>query len=107
MLLLTADVDVDRLELAAADARRAGTPAAYRAALAIYGGELLPENRYDDWAFGRRDELAALAAELAEEIAALEPAETGRARCRRTRARSSAAGGSSPSSARCSGTPAC
>jgi hypothetical protein len=27
-----------------------GTLAAYRAALAIYGGELLPENRYDDWA---------------------------------------------------------
>ena len=46
----SADVDVDRLELAAADARRAGTAAAYRAALALYGGELLPENRYDDWA---------------------------------------------------------
>ena len=27
-----------------------GTPGAYRAALALYGGELLPENRYDDWA---------------------------------------------------------
>ena len=59
-----ADVDVDRFELAAADARRAGTAAAYRAALAVYGGELLPENRYDDWAIGRRDELADLCAEL-------------------------------------------
>src|SRR5881392_1174547 len=33
LLHLTADVDVDRLEIAAADARRAMTPAAYRAAL--------------------------------------------------------------------------
>src|SRR3954468_23121307 len=47
VLFLTADVDVDRLEAAAVDARRTGTPAAYRAALAIDAGELLPENRYD------------------------------------------------------------
>ena len=66
LLHLAADVDVDRLELAAADARRARTPAAYRAALSLYGGELLPENRYDDWAEGRRDELSELAAELAD-----------------------------------------
>lgn len=64
-LRLVADVDVDRLERAAADARRAGTPAAYRAALGLYSGELLPENRYDDWATDRRDDLAELAAELA------------------------------------------
>ncbi|MGZ4354172.1 MAG: ATP-binding protein [Gaiellaceae bacterium] len=75
VLFLAADVDVDRLELAAADARRTGTPAAYRAALAIYGGELLPENRYDDWAADRRDELAELVAELGEELAALGPAD--------------------------------
>ncbi len=75
VLFLTADVDVDRLELAAADARRTGTPAAYRAALAIYGGELLPENRYDDWAADRRDSLAELVAELAEEFAVLGPAD--------------------------------
>jgi predicted ATPase len=71
VLQLTADVDVDGLELAAADARRAATPAAYRAALSLYGGELLPENRYDDWAVQRRDELAGLAAELEEGLAAL------------------------------------
>src|SRR4051794_37318428 len=65
MLQLAAavDVDVDLLELAAADARRAGTPAAYRAVLALYAGELLPENRYDDWATERRESLADLAAE--------------------------------------------
>ncbi len=44
---------------------------AYRAALALYGGELLPENRYDDWAETRREELATLAAELEGEAAAL------------------------------------
>ena len=71
VLALAADVDVKRFELAALDARRTGTPAAYRAALAIYGGELLPENRYDDWAMGRRDELAELAEALAAELAAL------------------------------------
>ena len=64
-LHLNADVDVDRLEQAAADARRTGTLAAYRGALELYGGELLPENRYDDWAASRRDELTDLAAELA------------------------------------------
>ena len=71
VLTLTADIDVDRFELAAADARRLETPAAYRAAVALYTGELLPENRYDDWAETRREELATLAAELEEESAAL------------------------------------
>ncbi len=71
VLSLTADVDVDRFELAAAHARRVETPAAYRAALALYGGELLPENRYDDWAEPRRKELATLATALEEESAAL------------------------------------
>jgi predicted ATPase len=66
LLQLVADVDVDRLEQAAADARRVGTPSAYRAALSLYAGELLPENRYDDWVEGRREDLAELAAELAE-----------------------------------------
>src|SRR5206468_5443002 len=55
----------------AADARRAGTPAAYRAALSLYG-ELLPENRYDDWAESRRVELAELATELTDELAAFD-----------------------------------
>src|SRR5205823_4228366 len=44
MLRLEAEVDVDLLERAAADARQAGTASAYRAALALYAGELLPEN---------------------------------------------------------------
>jgi predicted ATPase len=71
VLTLAADIDVQRFELAAANARRVETPAAYRAALSLYGGELLPENRYDDWAETRRDELARLAVELAAEAADL------------------------------------
>jgi predicted ATPase len=68
LLRLHAEVDVERFERAAVDARRAGTPAARRAALSLYAGELLPENRYDDWAEQRRDELARLHAELTEEL---------------------------------------
>ena len=99
------DVDVDLLELAAADARRMKTAAAYRAVLSLYRGELLPENRYDDWAEARREELAELAAALAEESAAL--GTTAPFACRRMRARSSAASASSRSWSRCSGTRAC
>jgi hypothetical protein len=78
VLQLTAEVDVEAFEQAAAAARRARTPAAYRAALALYRGELLPENRYDDWAAGRRDELAELAETLSHELGAAGPADTDR-----------------------------
>jgi predicted ATPase len=71
LIRLHANVDVDAFEFAAADARRLATPAAYRAALSLYGGELLPENRYDDWAEERRDVLAQLEAELADELGGL------------------------------------
>src|SRR5436305_8984189 len=67
VLSLVAEVDVDLLDAAATEARRLKTPAAYRAALSLYRGELLPENRYDDWAETRREELATLAVELADE----------------------------------------
>ena len=75
LLELNADVDVARFERAVVDARRAGTPAVYRAALSLYGGDLLPENRYDDWADERRDALAELRAWLAAELAELGAAE--------------------------------
>jgi predicted ATPase len=71
LLRLTAEVDVDQLEQAAAEARRRATPAAYRAALSMYTGELLPENRYDDWVEDRREELAELADALEEELPAI------------------------------------
>ena len=50
-------VDVDAFEEAAATARRAKDPAAYRAAIDLYAGELLPADRYEEWAEGRRQEL--------------------------------------------------
>src|SRR5215207_9041333 len=50
-------VDVDAFEEAAATARRARDPGAYRAALELYAGELLPGDRYEEWAEGRRHEL--------------------------------------------------
>jgi len=72
LLHLHADVDVERFEQAAVAARRSRTPWAYRAALGLYGGELLPENRYDDWAEHRRTALAELSAALASELAELD-----------------------------------
>ncbi|HTP21851.1 MAG TPA: tetratricopeptide repeat protein [Solirubrobacteraceae bacterium] len=78
LLRLNAEVDVERFERATADARDACTHAGYEAALSVYRGELLPENRYDDWVIDRREELADLAEALAEELAALGPAVTRR-----------------------------
>ena len=71
VLRLEADVDVDTFEQAAADARRERTPQACRRALALYGGELLPENRYDDWASLEREHLADLHAKLEQLLAEL------------------------------------
>jgi len=49
-------VDVDAFEEAAATARGAMEPATYRAALDLYEGDLLPEDRYEEWTAGRREE---------------------------------------------------
>jgi predicted ATPase len=64
LLTLRASVDIDEFERAAEQARRSGSAGTYRAAMSLYGGELLPENRYEDWASGRREEIEALRAEL-------------------------------------------
>jgi DNA-binding SARP family transcriptional activator len=50
-------VDVEAFEEEAATARRSCEPAAYRAAVRLYTGDLLPEDRYEDWVEGRREEL--------------------------------------------------
>jgi predicted ATPase/DNA-binding SARP family transcriptional activator/DNA-binding CsgD family transcriptional regulator len=42
-------VDVEAFEQAAEAARYSGDPAAYRAAIDLYAGELLPEERYEEW----------------------------------------------------------
>jgi hypothetical protein len=67
LLTLRASVDLDDFERAGEQACRAGSAGAYRAALSLYGGELLPENRYEDWARERRDEIEQLRAELEAE----------------------------------------
>jgi len=41
-------LDVEGFEEAAATARRSGDPAAYRAALNLYAGELLPKDPYEE-----------------------------------------------------------
>jgi DNA-binding SARP family transcriptional activator len=50
-------VDAESFEEASAAARRAREPSAYRAALDLYAGELLPQDRYEEWAQERREEL--------------------------------------------------
>jgi DNA-binding SARP family transcriptional activator len=50
-------VDAEAFEEAAAAARRARDPAAYRAAVDLYAGELLPGDRYEAWAEDRRQGL--------------------------------------------------
>ena len=50
-------VDAEAFEDAVAAARRTGEPAAYRAAVDLYAGDLLPKDRYEPWAEKRRGEL--------------------------------------------------
>ena len=76
-------VDVDAFEAQAAEARALRTADAYRCALELYTGELLPEDRYEEWAQSRRAalhetqlalrvELAELQAEAGDRAAAVE-----------------------------------
>ncbi|MBV9547095.1 MAG: AAA family ATPase [Chloroflexi bacterium] len=53
-------VDAEAFEHAAAEARRDSDPRAYQAALDLYAGELLPEDRYEDWAAGPRESLQSI-----------------------------------------------
>ena len=62
-------VDVDAFEEAARAARRVAEPPAYEAAIALYAGELLPEDRYEQWAENRREELRRLFHSLLVELA--------------------------------------
>src|SRR5215212_1913155 len=64
-------VDVYAFEEAAATARRSRDPSAYRAALELYAGELLPDDRYEEWTESRREELRRLYLDLLVELAAL------------------------------------
>ena len=48
---------MDAFEEAAATARHSRDPAAYRAAIELYAGDLLPEDRYEEWADNGREGL--------------------------------------------------
>src|ERR687897_2616496 len=57
-------VDVDVFERAAEEALANGTPAAAAAAAEHYGGTLLPDDLYEDWADNRRERLRSRYREL-------------------------------------------
>lgn len=52
-------VDADAFDDAAASARLGTDPLRYEAAINLYGGDLLPDDRYEDWAANRREALGA------------------------------------------------
>ena len=64
-------VDVESFEHAASTARRNREPAAYRAALDLYAEDLLPEDRYEEWADSRRVALRGLYLTLLADLAEL------------------------------------
>lgn len=50
-------VDADAFVRAAKEARGSSRPSAYREALDLYSGDLLPRDRYEEWTQRRREEL--------------------------------------------------
>jgi DNA-binding SARP family transcriptional activator len=72
-LSLPTDVwtDVGAFRSAAAAARRSSDPAAYQVALDLYAGDLLPDDRYEDWVGPTLDELRADRVALLSEQAGL------------------------------------
>jgi len=64
-------IDVEAFEEATLIARRSRNRTAYRAALDLYGGELLPEDPYEEWAETRREALRQLYLALLIEVAGL------------------------------------
>jgi DNA-binding SARP family transcriptional activator len=64
-------VDAEEFERRAAEAIKAADAAGGEAALALYEGDLLTEDLYEDWAAARREQLRALRQELLAKLAAL------------------------------------
>nr|MBA3472253.1 AAA family ATPase [Rubrobacter sp.] len=64
-------VDVEAFENAAVTARHRREPAAYRAAVELYTGELSPEDLYEVWTQEKREELRRLYHALLVELAGL------------------------------------
>ena len=64
-------VDAETFEEAALAARRSHESAAYRMAIDLYAGELLPEDRYEEWAEDERVNLRRTYLELLSKLAEL------------------------------------
>ena len=64
-------VDVDSFRAAVARARRSGEPDAYAEAIEVYGEGLLPEDRYEEWAIERSDELQLEFVQVLEDLASM------------------------------------
>ena len=71
LLLGSAWIDVEAFEQSAADARERGDGEALHDAVALYGGELLPEDRFEQWTTARREALRELHLALLDDLAAL------------------------------------
>jgi predicted ATPase/DNA-binding SARP family transcriptional activator/DNA-binding CsgD family transcriptional regulator len=67
----SARVDVKAFQIAAQEARGSRQPAAYRAAVELYSGDLLPRDRYEEWAESCREELLRTYLDLLFGLAAL------------------------------------
>jgi len=64
-------VDVEAFERAAATARQGREPGAYRAAIDLYTGDLLPEDRYERWSEDKRQVLRTSYLALLVELATI------------------------------------
>ncbi len=64
-------IDVEAFQAAAQAARLSQDPALYEEALRLYAGDLLPEDRCEDWAVAWRERLKALQLSLLLELAEL------------------------------------
>jgi predicted ATPase/DNA-binding SARP family transcriptional activator len=67
----TLHVDVDAFRQAAATARRKVSLANYNRAISLYTGDLLPEDRYEEWTIAPREELRNTYVQLVQEAARL------------------------------------
>jgi DNA-binding SARP family transcriptional activator len=64
-------VDVETFQEASTTARRARDPAVYRVAIDLCTGDLLPDDRYEEWVENRRENLRQLYLALLVELAGL------------------------------------
>src|SRR5437764_11406446 len=64
-------IDIEAFKAKAEHARLVSEPEAYEEALELYRGDLLPEDRYEDWAIRRRDSLRSAWFDLLLEVAGI------------------------------------